>query len=146
VRAGAKPYPTTKDSGAEWLGAVPENWTISPLGRLGELFKGNGSNKSDEVSTGVPCIRYGDLYTQHEFFVRRSRSFVTPERSRRYTQIRRGDVLFAASGETIEDIGRSAANLIEETACCGGDIIIFRPDRRLLPEFLGYACDSSASK
>jgi type I restriction enzyme, S subunit len=139
-------YSAYKDSGVPWLGDVPEHWQVSPLGRIGQFFKGNGGNKSDEALSGVPCVRYGDLYTQHEFFIRRSRSFVTTERSAQYTPIRKGDILFAASGETIDDIGRSAENLIEGDARCGGDVIVFRANCEVVPEFLGYACDSPASK
>lgn len=105
---GLKPYETYKDSGVPWLGHVPEHWQPSPLGRMGRFFKGNGPSKADEVSSGIPCVRYGDLYTRHEFFIRNTRSFVTTERSANYTRLHYGDVLFAASGEIIDDIGRSA--------------------------------------
>ena len=138
---GLKPYPAYKDSGVAWLGQVPEHWQASALGRMGRFFKGNGASKADEVSSGVPCVRYGDLYTRHEFFIRKTRSFVTTERSAHYTQLRYGDVLFAASGEIIDDIGRSAVNLIEGNACCGGDVVLFRTTREVMPKFLGYACE-----
>ena len=133
-------------SGVAWLGHVPDHWQPGPLGRMGRFFKGNGASKADEVTSGIPCVRYGDLYTRHEFFIRNTRSFVTNVRSVNYTALDYGDVLFAASGEIIDDIGRSAVNLIEGPACCGGDVVLFRPDRALMPEFLAYACDSSPSK
>ena len=139
--AGLKPYPAVKDSGVEWLGEVPEHWEVRQLGRFGRFAKGNGGTKEDEVPEGVPCVRYGDLYAQHKFFIRKSRACVTDERASAYTPIRLGDVLFAASGETIEDIGKSAVNLIESQACCGGDVILFRPEIQLNARFIGYACD-----
>ena len=144
--ADLKPYPAMKDSGVEWLGDVPEHWSVEPIGRIGQLFKGNGGSKEDEVNTGVPCVRYGDLYTKHEFFIRSTKARVTPERALDYTPIRHGDVLFAASGETIEDIGTSAVNLIESEACCGGDILLFRPKVEAVAKFLGYAADSNMSR
>ena len=66
---GLKPYPAMKDSGVPWLGEVPEHWELASIGRIGQLFKGNGGSKEDEVPVGVPCVRYGDLYTKHEFFI-----------------------------------------------------------------------------
>jgi len=54
-----------------------------------------------------------------------SRTCVTEEKATDYVPIRFGDVLFAGSGETIEEIGKSAVNLILGPACCGGDVIIF---------------------
>jgi type I restriction enzyme S subunit len=139
---GLKPYPAMKDSGVPWLGQVPEHWEVETIGRLGALFKGNGGSKADEAPDGVPCVRYGDLYTRYEFFIASSRSFVTAERANAYTPIAYGDVLFAASGETVEDIGRSAVNLMKEKAVCGGDVIVFRPQRAIAPRFLGYATNT----
>lgn len=139
--ADLQPYPRVRDSGVPWLGAVPAHWEVLRLGQFGRLLKGNGGNKEDEVPIGVPCVRYGDLYTTHTYFIRASRSYVSPEKAKEYTSIIFGDVLFSGSGETIDDIGRSAVNLIESAACCGGDVILFRPEREVEPRFMGYATD-----
>ena len=141
--ASLKPYPTYKHSGVEWLGEVPEHWEVRRLGQFGTLSKGKGGNKGDEVPFGIPCVRYGDLYTTHTYFIWKSRSFVSQEKATDYTPLRFGDVLFAASGETIEEIGKSAVNLIQTDACCGGDIILFRSKHRVNAQFLGYATDCS---
>jgi type I restriction enzyme, S subunit len=141
-----KPYPAMKDSGVPWLGTVPTHWDVEPVSRIGQLFKGRGGNKGDEATSGVPCVRYGDLYTRHEFFVNSTKACVSPERALSYTRIRYGDVLFAASGETFEDIGRSAVNLLAVEAVCGGDVILLRPTRALNPRFLGYAADAPSSR
>lgn len=138
-------YPEYKDSGVEWLGEVPAHWDVTRLRQLGTVLKGSGASKEDVVETGIPCVRYGDLYTTHSFSIRRARTYVTAERAAEYTLILYGDVLFAASGETLEDIGKSAVNLMAESACCGGDIIILRPSAGCDPTFLGYACDAQPS-
>ena len=55
--ADLKPYPAMKDSGVEWLGAVPEHWEVRRLAPdlRDALSKGNGGKhaKEDEVSLGV---------------------------------------------------------------------------------------------
>ena len=130
----------------DWLGAVPAHWEVRHLGRLGRLFKGGGGSKEDERESGVPCVRYGDLYTQHQFFITATRACVAPELADTvYTPIRYGDVLFAGSGETIDEIGKSAVNLIPGPACCGGDVIILRPSIDADARFLGYAMDCAAT-
>ena len=136
-----KPYPRMKDSGVKWLGAVPEHWDVRRLAQIGKLLKGSGGNKEDEVSTGVPCIRYGDLYTTHSCHISKSRSFISKEKAAGYTAIKFGDVLFACSGETIDEIGKSAVNLIQMEAFCGGDVIVYRPTRQVEARYLGYATD-----
>lgn len=139
--AALKPYPAYRDSGVTWLGDVPEHWDVRQLGRFGALSKGNGGTKEDELPDGVPCVRYGDIYMKHQFFVEKSRACVSPEAARDYTPILYGDVLFAGSGETIDEIGKSVVNLMQSGACCGGDIIIFRPSIKVDARYMGYASD-----
>ena len=130
----------------EWLGTVPAHWEVRHLGRIGRFSKGGGGTKEDATEHGVPCVRYGDLYTHHRFFITASRTCVSPELAATvYTPIQYGDVLFAGSGETIDEIGRSAVNLIRGPVCCGGDVIIFRPSIDAEARFLGYVADCSAS-
>ena len=143
--AGLHPNPPLKPSGVAWLGAIPEHWELSQLGRLGSFFKGGGGTKEDEVEGGLPCIRYGDLYTQHEFLIRSSRAGIAEESTDRYRRLRYGDILFAGSGETIEEIGKSAVNLIEGPAYCGGDVIGFRPSIDTDATFFGYATDCATA-
>ncbi len=124
---------------------IPKNWNIRQLGRFGRFSKGSGGAKEDEVRDGIHCIRYGDLYTHHQTFINESRACVTEEKVAEYTKLQYGDVLFAGSGETIEEIGKSAVNLISGQACCGGDVILFRPSIEIDAKFLGYVCDCSLS-
>ena len=146
--AGLKPYPAMKDSGVEWLGEVPTHWAAPRLRQIGKLSKGSGGSKDDEVSKGIPCIRYGDLYTTYDYFIQKSRSFIPKDKATEYTVIKFGDVLFAGSGETIDEIGKSAVNLMRNEASCGGDVILFRPSKQVEPRYLGYAmeCRPSAAQ
>ena len=139
-------YPAYKPSGVEWLGEIPAHWQMAQLGRIGVFSKGSGGTKDDEVFDGTPCVRYGDLYTTHRYFIDQTRSFVSPERASAYTEIKRGDVLFPTSGETIEEIGKSAVNLLNTQVLCGGDTIIFRPTIPIEPKFAGYALDCPAAQ
>ena len=136
-----KPYPAMKDSGVDTLGVVPAHWEVIKLGHIGRFFKGSGATKEDEVPTGIPCIRYGDLYTRHNYFIHDSWACISEERTDDYVPIEYGDVLFAASGETIDEIGKSAVNLVQGEIYCAGDIIIFRPNRRVDSRYMGYATD-----
>ncbi len=145
VTRGLDPDIPLKPSGVEWLGDVPDHWEIRQLGRFGKFSKGNGGTKDDEVKEGVSCIRYGDLYMHHEYYIKESHLFVKQDRVLAYTPIQFGDLLFAGSGETIEEIGKSAVNLIANEVCCGGDIILFRSTIEIDAQYLGYAADSPQS-
>ena len=140
------PYPAYKPSAVPWIGNVPEHWEVVQLGRIGVFSKGSGGTKDDEVPGGIPCVRYGDLYTTHKSFISHTRGYVSPEKAAAYTPINTGDVLFPTSGETIEEIGKSAVNLMNTQVLCGGDLIIFRPTIPIDPKFAGYALDSPAAQ
>ena len=141
----SRPYPRYRDSGVEWLGDIPHHWGLRQLGRTGSFFKGGGGTKADAVEHGLPCVRYGDLYTQHQFSIRRTRSHIAGASVDSYRQLQYGDLLFAGSGETLEEIGKSAVNLIREPVYCGGDVIVFSPSIKVDAAFLGYAGDCHSS-
>jgi type I restriction enzyme S subunit len=55
-----KPYPVYKESGAEWIGKVPEHWLI---GRLGDSCMsistgtfGTALGANDYIEDGIPVI------------------------------------------------------------------------------------------
>ena len=145
VTRGLDPNVRLKPSGVDWLGDIPEHWEIVQLCRVGIFSKGSGGTKDDEVTIGTPCVRYGDLYTTHKYFISHTRSFIPEEKLGNYTPIRKGDILFPTSGETIEEIGKSAVNLMDQPIYCGGDLIIFRPTIPMYPKFSGYLLDCPKS-
>ena len=141
-----KPYPAYRDSNVEWIGQVPEHWSTLRLANIGHLVKGNGGTKQDDAANGLPCVRYGDLYTTYDFLIREIKKFIRPETASDYTAIKYGDLLLAASGETFEEIGKSAVILDENPAFCGGDVIILRPERKIDPVFLAFAAGSVSAQ
>ncbi len=143
VTKGLNPDVPKKDSGIGWMGNIPAHWEVRCLGQIGTFKKCNGGTKTDELPDGVSCIRYGDLYTHHRYFITESRSYVSSDNALNYTPVRYGDILFAASGETIEEIGKSAVNLIESDAVSGGDLILLRTAIEADARFMGYATDST---
>lgn len=138
-------YPSYKPSGVDLLGSVPSHWEVRELRHIGRLIKGSGGSKEDIVEVGVPCVRYGDLYTTHSFHIEDARTHVSRERASAYTPIQFGDVLFAASGEKLAEIGKSAVNLIRTEAVCGGDLVLLRPRAGVASRFIGYASDAAPS-
>ena len=112
------------------------------LGEVGTFSRGRGGTKADASLNGVPCVRYGDLYTHHDSVIREFASFIAPESVARYTELKRGDVVFAASGETHDEIGKAAVYCGSEPAYAGADTIIFRPKDGVDARFLGYAVNA----
>ncbi len=119
-----------------------ENKTgIKKLCELGEIHKGKGIQKKDVVENGKSCVRYGELYTKHNRIIRDFHSFIPVETINETFRLKKNDVLFAGSGETIEEIGKSAAFINDDEAYAGSDIIIFRP-KNMNGLYLGYLMNS----
>jgi len=130
-------------TGKKRLAGFHGEWQTKQLGNTGTFFKGFGIKKDEVVSDGLPCIRYGEIYTHHNDHLKKFNSYITPATAKQTQRIQKGDLLFAASGETIEEIGKCVAFLGDEEAYAGGDIIIFRPVGQD-SKFLGYLMNQSS--
>ena len=135
------PYQQYKPTEASSISHIPTHWEARQLGQIGVFAKGSGGNKDDEAERGLPCIRYGDIYTSYKYHARQTRSYINPDVTPHYARIEHGDALFAGSGETIEEIGKSVVNLMTQEAYCGGDVILFKPKVEIHPAYLGYVLD-----
>lgn len=102
------------------------DWCEVELGVLGVFLKGRGINRDQVRSSGVPCIRYGEIYTAYRNYARETVSFVDPDVAMSALPIRSGDLLFAGSGETKAEIGMTVAYVGDAAAVAGGDIIVLR--------------------
>lgn len=119
------------------VGVMPEDWEAVPIGSLGTFSKGQGVRKNEAASGEIPCVRYGEIYTHHNDHVRAFNSFISSEVAQSSKRLRKGDLLFAGSGETKEEIGKCVAFLDDIEACAGGDIVILSPSKGC-SSFFGY--------
>ena len=109
------------------IGIIPEDWGILELGKIGKFSKGSGIKKDDSQSGEIAWVRYGEIYTKHNHVVKNYYSFISHEVAKNAKKLKRGDVLFAGSGETKEDIGKSVAVIDDIDVYAGGDIVVFSP-------------------
>lgn len=116
-------------------------WTETRLGALGTFEKGSGVKKSESNSGGLPCVRYGEIYTHHENVIREFFSSISTKVASTATRLQQSDLLFAASGETKKEIGKCAAFTSNAEAYAGGDIVILRGHGQQ-PTFMGYYCNA----
>lgn len=123
------------------LDELKKSKVVSNLGSLGILLKGKGISKSEVTTEGLPCVRYGELYTTHHRIIRDFYSFINKEAKDSSFKLMKHDVLFAGSGETITEIGKSAAFIHDFEAYAGGDTLIFRPFD-MDGYYLGYLMNS----
>ncbi len=109
------------------LGCIPEDWSVKSLGEIGVFSKGKGISKSEITETGLACVRYAEIYTKYNNYTYSFNSFINRTSAENSRTIESGDILFAGSGETLEDIGKCITYLGKETVYAGGDIIVLKP-------------------
>ena len=115
-----------------------EKWTEKSLEELGAFSKGSGVTRADSNSGKLPCIRYGEIYTTHNDYIKTFTSFISPEVAKTAKLLKQGDLLFSGSGETKEEIGKCVAFIGGFEAYAGGDIIILSPNCEVDSLFMGF--------
>ncbi|MCR8716808.1 restriction endonuclease subunit S [Stenotrophomonas indicatrix] len=73
-------YPTYKDSGSEWIGAIPDHWSASALKRLFRI-EGGSTPKSDEVNWDgdIAWVTPADLSGLSSFFLGATKRTITSQ-------------------------------------------------------------------
>ncbi len=123
------------------IGEVPLDWDVVTLDELGQFYRGKGVSKSELRSEGFPCITYGQIYTTDRFYTHSFKTYISEQSTYESEPIKTGDVLFAGSGETLDEIGKSIAYLGNEDAFAGGDIVILR-NKESDSQFLSFLLNS----
>ena len=124
-------------TGKKRLPGFSGKWEIKRLGQLGGFLKGRGVTRDESATGNLACVRYGELYTRHNNHIETFYSWISSEVATNATRLEQGDILFAGSGETKEEIGKCTAFVEDMEAYAGGDIVILR-NRKADPLFLGY--------
>lgn len=114
-------YPEYKDSGIEWLGAIPNDWKMR---KLSQLFKmvGSGTTPDEKYLTdldiGIPWVNTGDLTDE---YIELPSKRVLPEALREISTLRlysKKAVIIAMYGATIGKLGIPKFNFCTNQACC----------------------------
>lgn len=120
------------------FGIFPCDWeTDKTLKDIGVFGKGKGLPGNKMCDSGVPCVGYGDIYMKYNnFHFEKAQNFVDEETARDSLPIGKGTLLFTATGETAEEIGKCVCYNGEETIYAGGDIITYNSE--INPLFIAY--------
>ena len=131
-----------KDSGIEGVKEIPSHWQVKRAKYICEsLFKGNGITKDDIKDDGdICCIRYGEIYSKYNGAVTAPTTLTNISLVTSPKRIKKGDLLFAGTGELIEEIGKNIVYMGNSPCLAGGDIIIMRHSQN--PIFLNYTMNS----
>jgi type I restriction enzyme S subunit len=117
-------------------------WKQKSLKEMGSFSKGQGIKRDDALSGNIAAVRYGEIYTIHNDYIKEFQSFISKDVAKKSKLLKKGDLLFSCSGETKEDIGKCVAFVSDVVAYAGGDIIIFSPQIECDSKYLGFLLNS----
>lgn len=146
VTKGLNPNVPMKDSGVKWIGMIPKHWIVKRTKFVANaLEKGKGITKEEVISDGnIQCVRYGEIYTKYNQGFTDCVSRTNLEIIQPHQFFEHGDILFAGTGELVEEIGKNVVYLGNEKCLAGGDIIVMKHHQD--PAFLNYALNSIYSQ
>lgn len=120
---------------------MKKGWTYKKLGEIAtEMYRGSGIKRDQITSSGYPCVRYGEIYTTYNIAFDNCVSHTIEENISPRKYFEHGDLLFAITGESVEDIGKTIAYLGNEKCLLGGDIVCMKHNEN--PKYLAYALSS----
>ena len=117
---------------------IPDTWEWVRCASLGEIVRGSGIKRTETVADGLPCVRYGELYTTYNTSFAKTKSFITAELDVKCKHFGYGDILMTLTGENKPDIAKAVAYLGNAPVAAGGDLAYWTC-HRMNPLYLVYA-------
>jgi len=128
-------YDSYKDSGVEWLGKVPAQWTNHRIDWITSLVRGNTGLKKDELLDNgeYVALQYGKTYKVNEVN-NTFEFFVNSEYYKKGQIVNFGDTVLISTSETIEDLGHSCFYNRSDLGLLGGEQILLKPNKKFVDE------------
>ena len=109
-----------------------------------DIYRGSGIKRDEVTEVGVPCVRYGEIYTTYGIWFDTCASHTQLEYVKSPKYFEYGDILFAITGENVEDIAKSTTYVGHDRCLAGGDIVVLKHKQN--PKYLSYALSTTNAR
>lgn len=109
-----------------------------------DMYRGAGIKRDEITEIGTPCVRYGEIYTTYNIWFDKCVSHTNPDMITSKKYFEKGDILFAITGESVEDIAKSCVYMGEDKCLAGGDIVVMKHNQN--PKYIAYALSSTNAR
>ena len=121
-----------------------EGWEEKPLKDIAtDMYRGSGVKRDQVTDEGISCVRYGEIYTKYNYHFNECDSHTLVEYVNSPKYFEHGDILFAITGESVEEIGKSIAYTGNEKCIAGGDIVVMKHNDE--PRYISYALSTPSA-
>jgi type I restriction enzyme S subunit len=138
--ARRRQYAFHRDQLLAFDGASGVRWM--PMADFGTFIRGRRFTKNDMVPSGIPSIHYGEIYTHYGVSASATLSHIRNDLAGNLRYARRGDVVIAGVGETVEDVAKAVAWLGETDVAIHDDSYAFRSEED--PTYIAYVMQTAA--
>lgn len=105
VTKGLNPNVPMKDSGVEWLGEVPEHWTVSKFGYISQVVRGGSPRPAGDPALFngdySPWVTVAEITKDDELYLTSTETFLTKKGSEQCRVFQSGTLLLSNSGATL---------------------------------------------
>ena len=116
----------------------PDGVEYKTLGEIAvDIYRGAGITRDQVTAEGTPCVRYGEIYTTYGVWFDKCVSHTDESKLLSKKYFEHGDILFAITGESVDDIAKCCAYIGHEKCLAGGDIVVLKHNQN--PKYLSYA-------
>ena len=114
-----KQYDNYKNSGVEWLGEIPEHWEVKKMKFIGNIYAGINGKKGDdfskEYSDGIKSFIPFTNICNNIKIDDNQYQYVKISENENQNRVKKNDILFLMSSETLDDIAKNSIYLGENT-------------------------------
>ena len=115
----------------------PDGVEYKTLGEIAvDIYRGAGITRDQVTAEGTPCVRYGEIYTTYGVWFDKCVSHTDESKLLSKKYFEHGDILFAITGESVDDIAKCCAYIGHEKCLAGGDIVVLKHNQD--PKYLSY--------
>ena len=108
------------------------------------MFRGAGIKRDEVTEEGIPCVRYGEIYTTYNTWFENCVSHTKLEYVPSPKYFEYGDILFAITGESVEDIAKSVAYVGNDRCLAGGDIVVMKHKQD--PKYMAHVLSTTFTR
>ena len=105
VTKGLNPDVAMKNSGVEWLGEVPEHWTVSKFGYISQVVRGGSPRPAGDPTLFngdySPWVTVAEITKDDELYLTSTETFLTKKGSEQCRVFQSGTLLLSNSGATL---------------------------------------------
>ncbi len=119
-------------------------WEEKKLGDIAiDMYRGSGVKREQITEDGMSCVRYGEIYTKYNYHFNKCISHTLIEYINSPKYFEYGDILFAITGESVEEIGKNIAYTGNDKCLAGGDIVVMK--HNFEPRYISYALSTPSA-